>query len=276
MEKSLIEKYDLIGTNYNHTRNADPYLVKRFLHYLNPKISGLYLDIGCGTGNYTIELQKNGGRFIGVDPSKRMLVVAASRTNKIDWILGSCEKTGLTSDSIDGTVASLTIHHWKNLVSGFQEMSRILRKEGIMVIFTSSPEQMKGYWLNHYFPSMLLDSISQMPTIEKVKNALVKSNIEIVEIEKYFVKPDLQDGFLYCGKQNPALYLDPGIRNGISSFSSLANKVEVKAGLERLKRDIETNEIREIIKSYNNNLGDYAFVVGKKKAAKNCEKWSYG
>ena len=66
-------KYDDIGINYNETRSADPYIAERLLKNLNPKTNGLYLDIGCGTGNYTNELQKKGFNFIGIDPSKKML-----------------------------------------------------------------------------------------------------------------------------------------------------------------------------------------------------------
>ena len=53
-------KYDKIGINYNLTRKADNYLTERLYALLNPDKSGIYLDIGCGTGNYTIEFQKKG------------------------------------------------------------------------------------------------------------------------------------------------------------------------------------------------------------------------
>ena len=59
------EKYDIIGVNYNLTRKADPYLYKRLHFFLNPQIKGTYLDIGCGTGNYTAKFAQESsiGRF---------------------------------------------------------------------------------------------------------------------------------------------------------------------------------------------------------------------
>ncbi len=51
-------KYDAIGTNYNQTRKADPYLTEQLLKHLNPTKEGVYLDIGCGTGNYTNALRE--------------------------------------------------------------------------------------------------------------------------------------------------------------------------------------------------------------------------
>ena len=104
----------------------------------------------------------------------------------------------------------------------------------------------------------------QMPTLEKVKKAMNDSGIELMETQKYFIKPDLEDQFLYCGKQNPELYFDEQIRHGISSFSSLSNRTEVENGLSELRKDIDSGKIKEIIKSYENDLGDYLYVIGKK------------
>ena len=106
----------------------------------------------------------------------------------------------------------------------------------------------------------------QMPTLENVKTAIKESGIEFLETVKYFIKPDLQDQFLYCGKQDPELYFDDQIRHGISSFSSLANRTEVKQGLSELRKDIDSGKINDIIKSYENCFGDYLYIIGKKSA----------
>lgn len=258
------EKYDKIGTNYNATRKADPILVNKLLEHLSPEKDGTYLDIGCGTGNYTNELQKKGFQLIGIDPSEKMLEEARLKNRNVDWRVGKVEDLDLLDNSVDGIIGSLTIHHWIDLNKGFSELSRVLKPNGRIVIFTSTPAQMKGYWLNHYFPKMLADSIIQMPGLESVKRAMEKSGLVFTGCDKYFIHPDLQDKFLYCGKQNPKLYLDEQIRQGISSFSSLANQTEVEKGLSKLKEDIDSGKIREIMSTYENDLGDYLFIIGKK------------
>ncbi|MFT5765863.1 MAG: SAM-dependent methyltransferase [Saprospiraceae bacterium] len=257
-------KYDTIGQHYNQTRKADPYLTERLFQNLEPKKVGFYLDIGCGTGNYTNALQKRGFDFIGIDPSERMLEKAKLINSAIDWRLGTAEQTGLEDSSIDGIIGSLTIHHWTDLNISFQELYRVLKTKGNIVIFTASPDQMKGYWLNHYFPKMLQDSINQMPGVEKVKAAMTSAGFKIRKKEKYSIQPDLIDQFLYCGKQQPELYLNPNIRNGISSFSALANKEEVEKGLLQLEGDIASGKIDDVIQSYENDMGDYLYIVGQK------------
>jgi ubiquinone/menaquinone biosynthesis C-methylase UbiE len=257
-------KYNQIGIGYNNTRKPDAYLVKRMLFHLKPKKEGVYLDIGCGTGNYTNEFQKKGYQFIGIDPSEKMLNEAKLKNSLINYRLGSAESIDLKRESVYGIVASLTIHHWSNLSQAFTELYRVLKPNGKMVIFTSTPNQMKGYWLNHYFPKMLKDSMVQMPSFEVVKESMENSGFRIVNSEKYDIRPDLEDKFLFCGKENPELYFDENIRNGISSFSDLANKEEVGKGLASLRTDIDNGTIKKVLKSYKNNLGDYLYIVAKK------------
>ena len=256
-------KYNTIGINYNQTRKADAYLTSRLLYHLKPNESDLYLDIGCGTGNYTDAFQQRDFQFIGIDPSEEMLNKAKLKNSQIDWRIGSVEKTGLEENSMDGITATLTIHHWPDLKSAFTELNRVLKPNSRLVIFTSTPKQMKGYWLNHYFPKMMDASIFQMPSMEKVENAMTSSGFEIIQAENYSIKPDLQDQFLYCGKENPELYFDINVRNGISSFSSLANKQEVEQGLAKLRKDIDSGKIKKVQASHQNEEGDYLFVVGR-------------
>ncbi len=259
-----MERYDKIGQGYDETRKADPYLTGRLLHHLSPNKKSTYLDIGCGTGNYTNELQKAGYNFIGVDPSVEMLKSAKERNSRVQWICASSEQTGLQSNFINGIIASLTIHHWNGLKKAFIELNRILKNNGIIVIFTSTPKQMKGYWLNHYFPKMLKDSMAQMPSFENVKDSLINAGFTLIGTEKYSVKSELEDKFLYCGKHEPELYLNTEIRRGISSFSSLANAFEIDSGLRQLKKDIASKKIHQIINSYTNSSGDYSFIIAKK------------
>ena len=259
----MSEKYNQIGTNYNSTRKADPYLTEQLHHHLQPTTKGTYLDIGCGTGNYTLELHKKGINLIGIDPSELMLKKARQRNEQIEWRIGTAEDTGLQENAVDGVIATLTIHHWTDLKKGFTELRKVAKPDSRIVIFTSTPQQMRGYWLNHYFPQLLLDSIAQMPSFEHVQKALDGSGIELLETHKYFIRPDLKDQFLYCGKHDPTRYFDEQVRQGISSFSSLANRLEVEEGLLHLQKDIQNGNIESVIKQYENNLGDYLYIIGQ-------------
>ena len=120
------------------------------------------------------------------------------------------------------------------------------------------------FTIDYYFPKMLEESILQMPSFEMVKIAMQAEGFEIEETETYSIKPELEDQFLYCGKQNPELYFKPDVRNGISSFTSLSNRKEVEQGLMELRNDIDSGAIKEIISAYENHFGDYLYIIGIK------------
>jgi ubiquinone/menaquinone biosynthesis C-methylase UbiE len=257
--------YNSIGTGYNIKRCADAYLAERFYQLLCVSPNGLYLDIGCGTGNYTIALQEKGLKIMGVDPSEKMLQQAMQRSSNVSWVAGAAEKLPLEDKLFDGIMGMLTIHHWTDLHSAFTELSRVLKGNGKIVLFTSTPEQMEGYWLNHYFPLMMKESLLQMPSLEKIRSAATAAGLEIADTEKYFIKDKLQDHFLYVGKNKPELYFDETIRNGISSFAAIAHVKEVNTGLQTLRNDIDKCVFPKIGQQYENDMGDYIFVILQKK-----------
>lgn len=261
MEKAV---YDLIGIDYNQTRTADPFLVERLFSLLSPDKNSIILDVGCGTGNYTIALSSKGHSFYGVEPSEIMLNEARRKSVADFWTQAAAESLPFESEFFSGALATLTIHHWKNLETAFAELYRVLKRESNFVLFTAFPEQMQGYWLNHYFPQMLKDSMMVMPSRQKVEDALGCVGFNVIAVEKYFVHPQLQDLFLYSGKQRPSLYFNKQVRDGISSFSALSNKKETEKGLQNLASDLENGNFDKIAQNYENDLGDYCFIVAKK------------
>ena len=68
--------YDRIGTHYDVTRRADPSLVARLIDHLHPEPCRIYLDIACGTGNYTVAVAQSGIGMHGIDQSSRMIATA--------------------------------------------------------------------------------------------------------------------------------------------------------------------------------------------------------
>lgn len=252
--------YNNIGGNYNHTRKADPYIVDQIETMLIPKAGMTYLDIGCGTGNYTIALTDRGTVMQGVDPSEMMLLKAKSKRIDIEWTIANAENLPFANEHFNGAIATLTIHHWADLELGFTEIFRTLRPGSNLVVFTAIKEQMENYWLCHYFPEMMHRSIAQMPALLTIKDAAFNSGFGLTGERKYFIQNDLQDLFLYSGKNAPSLYLDDQVRQNISSFASLADRREVADGLAKLHLDMTSKAFDHIKSSYDDQNGDYLFL----------------
>jgi len=136
---------------------------------------------------------------------------------------------------------------------------------GVFVLFTATPDQMRHYWLNRYFPEALQRAIQQMPAYEMVHAALSTAGFSTVQTEPYCVTPDLQDCFLYAGKYRPELYLSAAVRCGISTFAALADAAEVARGCTQLRADLESGRIAAVIAASENENGDYLFVVATKR-----------
>lgn len=252
--------YDRIGTGYDHTRQADAFLLGRLLMLLERPAGARVLDVGCGTGNYTSALQVLGLFMTGVDPSERMLAEARHKEPAANWLNGTAEALPLPDNAFDGAVATLTTHHWRDLDQGFREVYRVLRPDAPFVLFIATPEQTSRYWLAHYFPRAIQRSCEALPTIGATRNALEAAGFQLVTAEPYDVRPTLQDLFLYAAKEDPARYLEAGFRKGISTFAALAEEDELQEGLDRLGRDIADGSWRSVRERYRHDGGDYLFL----------------
>lgn len=69
--------YDSIGSTYCATRRADPEITETISGLLNNNDGSRFLDVACGTGNYTSALASFGGQWYGTDISEIMLKQAS-------------------------------------------------------------------------------------------------------------------------------------------------------------------------------------------------------
>jgi ubiquinone/menaquinone biosynthesis C-methylase UbiE len=256
--------YDRIGIEYNTTRTADPYIAGRLYELLTPKTDGLYLDIGCGTANYLTALAQKGLKFYGADPSETMLKEAKAKDNGAKFFCAHAEELPFENDFFDGGTATFTLHHWNDKLKGLTEVNRVLKPGSKLVLLSFTGEQMRGYWLNQYFPEMMRRSWELVPELPGMEQLLNDSGFGLVATENYFVQDDLQDHFLYSNKHRPEQYLRPEIRQNVSSFSSFCTTEELESGLQALEADISSGKIYDVMKSYENDKGDYLFLVAQK------------
>jgi SAM-dependent methyltransferase len=235
--------YDAIGATYGATRRADPGISTVLSECVEPRAGARYLDIGCGTGNYTRALARLGGRWHGVDVSIQMLAQAKRECDDVSWTAADAEALPYGPSTFEGAVCTLAIHHFASLEAAFAEVFRVLHR-GSFVLFTAFPKQMQGYWLCHYFPEMLERSWSQMPSETRVLEALRAAG---------FAPPEIMP-----------FEINERVRANISSFAMHCSPSELERGLSSLQSDIADGRFHDIAKRYAGPLGDYAFVHAQK------------
>lgn len=252
--------YNRIGKGYDDFRAPDPSIVDRLYSLLSPRRDGRYIDIACGTGNYTLALTARGVDLVGLDASQRMLAVAQGKDPNNMWVEAVAQDIPFEDNHFDGAITTLAIHHFPCLEGAFFEAARVLKTGAHYVIYTTDKDQTNGYWLRHYFPKMIEDAVNQLPSVDEVCSALTKCGFGDIITAPWSMPHHPVDHCLYCGKHQPSLYFDRNIRAGISSFADLANQPEVEVGLEKLRADLDSGEFDKVKAKYENDLGDYMFV----------------
>ena len=91
------------------------------------------LDMGCGSGRYTLALSRLGFKsVIGCDFSDQNIQTAKNRNNSkiVKYYKENILKTRFKNDSFDFIYSNGVLHHTKNIFSGIKEIHRLLRKNG--------------------------------------------------------------------------------------------------------------------------------------------------
>ena len=283
--------YDRIGSAYDATRRADSYIVARLLSHLDPTPSEQYIDVACGTGNYSWALASSGVTVTGVDASPRMIAAAAGTAvpsllrrdtpdrwlRRPQWIVGDVTRLPFEDGAFHGATCTLALRYFDDLEASLLEVSRVLTR-GPLVIFTATPAQIRRYWLRAYFPDMLARVAAQAYPMQRIIDALRAAGFSNVRTEPYVVPPNVEDLFLYSGKHRPELYLNPAVRAGMWSFSTMASLDEEASGCAALRRDVASGRVRAVMHDAGHletrepaaadiPVGDYVFVTADRRAS---------
>ncbi len=256
--------YEVSGASYDYTRNADPTLVTTLMHLLEWKDTGRYLDIGCGSGNYTIALSNKGLMVEGIDLSTTMLQKAHNKANHIRWSQGDMRALGFESCSFDGAITINTLHYVrKTLVATFSEMRRILKPGGKLVIFAIGLEQCLQFWLGYYFPFFRDLGRQILASRDTLIDALTEAQFVDIQVEPFFVTEHTSDLFSYACKYRPHLFLDPNIRANMTPLQLPEYAEEIRIGCEKLQKDIVSGAIYRVIGQHESQLGEGLCIAAK-------------
>ena len=99
------------------------------------------LDIACGEGYGSAMLAEIAHHVSGVDISAEAVAHATGKYRKenLQFLVGSCAAIPLPDDSIDLVVSFETIEHHDQHQEMMQEIKRVLRPDGALII--SSPDK---------------------------------------------------------------------------------------------------------------------------------------
>src|SRR5215469_16704218 len=95
-------------------------------------------DIGCGPGTAARRAAGLGASVVGIDPAPVMLRLARFLTRRsahtVRYAQGSAESLPLPDSSVSVAWSIASVHHWADLDAGLQEVLRVLKPGGRLVV----------------------------------------------------------------------------------------------------------------------------------------------
>ncbi|WP_320203744.1 class I SAM-dependent methyltransferase [Agrobacterium rosae] len=171
------------------------------------------LNVGAGAGSY----EPRDRIVTAVEPS------AAMRSHRgpdsVPAIDAVAEDLPFENASFDASMATFSIHQWKDMEKGLSEMRRVT--SGPVVLLTCDPDRLDRFWLNEYAPEAIAVEASRYPKLDRVAEALW-GEIDIVSVP---IPLECTDGFSEAYYGRPESLLDPRARLANSAWCFVAPEV---------------------------------------------------
>lgn len=219
--------YTVHGIGYAQQRQTDP----RIAHFVELAIGDArtVLNVGAGAGSY----ESVDRHFIAVEPSSAM---RAQRPRHLSpAIRGIAEDLPLDDQSVDASMASVTIHQWSDVDKGISELKRVTR--GPIVILTFDGDALDRFWLNHYCPEVIEAERKRYPKIEWLCDRLGG----IVDCQAVQIPIDCLDGFTEAFYARPERFLNDSVRRSQSAWTFIPAEDQTRA-MKKLANDLESGE----------------------------------
>ncbi len=163
MFAGIAGRYDLL--NHVLSLNIDKRwrrIVSEAMRDVLDRPEAAVLDVACGTGDLSIELNRNSrASIIGTDFCRPMLTLAQaksiSETNPISYVEADALKLPFEDDHFDGVTIAFGLRNLANVSGGLTELRRILKPRGTIAVLEFSTPVVPGFGslFNFYFSRIL-------------------------------------------------------------------------------------------------------------------------
>ena len=185
MFNAVAPKYDFL--NRLLSVGCDRRWRKEAVSEFQPFGNKSFLDVATGTADIPLEMCKrypNPMQIIGMDFSLSMLKLGNKKisnnnlSKNIKLIPGSAENIPFKDQSFDGVITSFGVRNFTDAKKGLQEMHRILKPKGkIVVLEFSFPKNMILQWLYRYYFEKILPIMGRIISGHKIAYSYLPSSV---------------------------------------------------------------------------------------------------
>ncbi len=223
--------YNDLAADYARHRRIHPGVLRALITTAALTPASRVLEVGCGTGNYTIGLAEVlGCACEGIDPSAEMLGRLRERAPAIPTHVGRAERLDFPADAFDLVFSVDVIHHVADRAAYYAEAHRVLRPGGMVCTVTDSEDIIRRRApLSVYFPASVEVELRRYPPIATLADLMRGAGFRAVREEVVELPYELTDTRPYRDKAFSSLHLIPA-----DAF---------QRGLAQMERDLQVGPI---------------------------------
>jgi len=144
------------------------------------------LEVGCGTGRFSIEISKKGSIITALDPALSMLEKIKKKANikddKIKLVCGSGYELPFKDNSFDGCICINVLSHLPNYEEVFREIYRVLKPSAFFIFNFPNLYSFllpAGLLVNLRKKSLINPVYTKWYTLRRIKNDLQVAGFRI-------------------------------------------------------------------------------------------------
>lgn len=212
--------YNDVAQKYLQHRRVHPQVLKELVKSSRITNKSHVLEIGCGTGTYSIAIQQQVPmKCWAIDPSEEMLKKATSQSSTITFQQGQAEVLNFEDNFFDFVFSVDVIHHLEDIIPYFAEGFRVLKPGGKICSVTDSEEIIQNRRpLAFYFPETIDVDLKRYPSIYVLRTRMQQVGFRDVQHNQVEFPYEITDIQAYRDKIFSCLHLisPESYQNGLS------------------------------------------------------------
>lgn len=184
MFNNIAWRYDFL--NHFLSFGIDKWWRSKAISTLKKDKPKLILDIATGTGDLAIAaLRLNPDKIVGIDISSDMLEIGRKKLkqkklqDKIQLLEGDSEKLIFEDNKFDAVTVAFGVRNFENLEKGLNEIYRVLKPGGKVVILEfSQPANLLYKKFYHFYSTKICPFIGQMVSKDKAAYTYLHESVE--------------------------------------------------------------------------------------------------